>query len=92
LLNKLERFSKLLQIFLSFLQDKGTNKRPSTHISDNYESILFCIGATYEMRKILYKIRLFNDKLIMHYRVFISKQIMRGESKTAERQKERERV
>jgi hypothetical protein len=43
------------------------------------------------MRTVLYEICLFNDKLIMHYRVFISKQIMRGESKIAERQKERER-
>ncbi len=41
------------------------------------------------MRTVLYKIRLINDSVIMHDRVFISKQIMRGESKTAERQKER---
>jgi hypothetical protein len=43
------------------------------------------------MRKVLYEIRLFNDKVEVHNRVFISKQLMRGESKTAERQKERER-
>jgi hypothetical protein len=52
----------------------------------------FCIGATYEMRTVLYKIRLFNDELVMQDRVFISKHFMRGESKTAERQKERECV
>ena len=92
LLNKLERFSKLLQIFLSFLQGKGTNKHNCTQISDNCESILFRIGTTFEMRTVLYKICSFNDKLIMHYRVFISKQIMWGEGKTAERQKERESV
>jgi hypothetical protein len=43
------------------------------------------------MRTVLYEIRLLNDRVIMHNRVFISKQIMQGESKTAERQKERER-
>jgi hypothetical protein len=53
---------------------------------------IFCKGATFEMRTALYEIRLFNDKLVMNDRVFISKQILRGESKTAERQKERERV
>ncbi len=42
------------------------------------------------MRTVLYKICLFNDKLEMHDRVFISKQCKRGESKTAKRQKERE--
>jgi hypothetical protein len=42
------------------------------------------------MRTVIYNIRLFNDKVIMRDRVFISKQIMWGESKTAERQKERE--
>ncbi len=44
------------------------------------------------MRTVLYEIHLFNDKLIIHDRVFISKQIMQGENKTAERQKERECV
>ncbi len=43
------------------------------------------------MRTVLYEIRLLNDRVIMHDRVFISKQIMRGESKTLERQKEGER-
>jgi hypothetical protein len=42
------------------------------------------------MRTVLYEIRLFNDKVEVHDRVFISKQIMRGESKAAERQKKRE--
>ncbi len=42
------------------------------------------------MRTVLYEIRLFNDKVEVHNRVFISKQLMQGESKTAERQKERE--
>ncbi len=44
------------------------------------------------MRTVLCEIHLFNDLVEMHDRVFISKQIMRGESKTAERQKERESV
>jgi hypothetical protein len=44
----------------------------------------------FEMRTVLYEIHLFNDKVIMPDRVFISKQMMRGESKTAGRQKERE--
>ncbi len=44
------------------------------------------------MRTVIYEIHLFYDKLIMHGRVFISKQIMRGETKTAERQKKRESV
>jgi hypothetical protein len=43
------------------------------------------------MRTALCKIRLFN-KMVMHDRVFISKQIMWGESKTTEGQKERESV
>ncbi len=42
------------------------------------------------MRTALCEIHLFNDELVMHDRVFISKLIMRGESKTAERQKESE--
>jgi hypothetical protein len=42
------------------------------------------------MKTVLYEIHLFNDYLVMHDRVLISKQIMRGESKTAERQKERD--
>jgi hypothetical protein len=49
----------------------------------------FRIGATYDMRTVLYEIRLFNDELVMQDRVFISKHFMRGESKTAEGQKER---
>jgi hypothetical protein len=44
------------------------------------------------MRTVLCEIHLFNDKVEVHDRVFISKQIMQGESKTAERQKERESV
>jgi hypothetical protein len=44
------------------------------------------------MRTVLYEICLFNDKLVMHNRIFISKQIMWGESKITERQKERESV
>jgi hypothetical protein len=42
------------------------------------------------MRTALGEIRLFNDKSIMHNRVFISKQNMRGKSKTGKRMKERE--
>ncbi len=52
----------------------------------------FRIGATYEMRTALYEINLFNDELVMQDRVFISKHFMQGESKTAERRKERECV
>ncbi len=37
----------------------------------------FCIGATFELRTVLYEICLFNYKVIMHDRVLISKQIMR---------------
>jgi hypothetical protein len=48
------------------------------------------MGATFEMRIALCEISLFNDELVMHHRVFISKHIMKGESKTAERQKEKE--
>ena len=42
------------------------------------------------MRAVLYGIHLLIDKLEIHKRVFISKQFVWGESKTAERQKERE--
>jgi hypothetical protein len=42
------------------------------------------------MRTALGEIRLFNDKSIMHNRVFISKQNMCRKSKIAERMKERE--
>ncbi len=53
----------------------------------------FRIGATFEMRTVLYKIRLFNDKVKVHSRVFISKQII-GEraSKCRDRKRERESV
>jgi hypothetical protein len=44
------------------------------------------------MRTVLYEINLFNDKVEMHDRVLISKQIVPGESKTGERQKARECV
>ncbi len=40
------------------------------------------------MRAVLYEIHLFNDNAEVHGRVFISKQLMWGESKTAERQRE----
>ena len=43
------------------------------------------------MRTVLYGIRLLIDKLETHDKVFISTQFVRGESKTAERQKEKVR-
>jgi hypothetical protein len=49
----------------------------------------FHVGATFEMRTTLCKIHLLNDNEIMYDRIFISNQKMRGESKTAGRQKER---
>jgi hypothetical protein len=53
----------------------------------------FCIGATFEMRTVLYEIHLFNDKLVMHDRVFISKQIMRERARQRrDRKRERESV
>jgi hypothetical protein len=47
--------------------------------------VFFHVGATFEMRTVLYRIRLLIAKVEMHDRVFISKQFMLGESKTAER-------
>ncbi len=44
------------------------------------------------MRTVLNEICLFNNKLEMHDTVFISKQFKWEESKTAERQRERESV
>jgi hypothetical protein len=44
------------------------------------------------MTSTLYEICLLNDNQIMHDRVEIPNQKMRGESRTAERQKERESV
>jgi hypothetical protein len=37
----------------------------------------FHVDATFEMRTVLYEIRLFNDKLEMHDRVFISNKLCR---------------
>ena len=48
----------------------------------------FRVGATFEVRTVLYKICLFNDKMIMHDRVYIQNQKLRGDNITAERQKE----
>jgi hypothetical protein len=53
--------------------------------------MFFRVGATFEMRTVLYKISLFNDQVEVHDWVFISKKIMQGESKTRERDRERER-
>jgi hypothetical protein len=50
----------------------------------------FHIGATFEMRTVLYEIRLFNDKVKVHSRVFISKQII-GERARQWRDRKRER-
>ncbi len=44
------------------------------------------------MRAVWYGIHLLIDMVEIHDRFFIPKQFMWGESKTAERQKERERV
>ncbi len=52
--------------------------------------LLFCEGATFEMRTVLYGICLLSDKVKTHDRVFISNNFCREESKTAERQKDRE--
>ncbi len=52
----------------------------------------FRVGATFEMRTVLYGIRLLIDKVEIHDKVFTSKHLMQGERKTEERQKERERV
>jgi hypothetical protein len=56
---------------------------------------LFCVGAIFEMRTVLYGIclgiRLLIDGVKTHNRVFITNNFCREESKTAERQKERER-
>jgi hypothetical protein len=51
----------------------------------------FCIGAYFEMRTVLDEIRLFNDMVKVHNRVFISKQII-GERARQWRDKKRERV
>jgi hypothetical protein len=58
----------------------------------NDDSSIFRIGVTFEMRTALWEFHLFNYKLVMHDKVFISKNNMQGESKTVERQKERESV
>ncbi len=50
----------------------------------------FRVGATFEMRTALYGILLLIVRLKIHNWVFISRQFVQGESKTAERQKERE--
>ncbi len=54
--------------------------------------MLFCVGATFEMRTVFYGIHLLIDNLEMVDRVFISNIGSREESKIAERQRDRERV
>ncbi len=51
---------------------------------------LFCVGATFEMRTVLYRICLLIDNMIMHDKVYIQNQMVWGESKIAERQRKRE--
>jgi hypothetical protein len=53
--------------------------------------VKFRVGATFEMRTVLYGIRLLIDKVETHDRVFISNNFCGEEGKTAERQRERER-
>ncbi len=50
----------------------------------------FHVGATFEMRTVLYGIHLLIDKVEIHDKVFTSKHLMQGKRKTEERQKERE--
>jgi hypothetical protein len=52
----------------------------------------FRVGATFEIRTVLYRIRLLIDKLEMIDRVFISNFENRGVSKIAQRERERESV
>ncbi len=51
----------------------------------------FCAGATFEMKTVLYGIRLLIDNMMMHDKVYIWKQMAWGESKIAETEKERGR-
>ncbi len=52
--------------------------------------LLFCVGATFEMRTVLYRIRLLTDNMIMHDKVYIQNQMAWGKSKIAERHRKRE--
>ncbi len=52
--------------------------------------INFCVGATFEMRTVLYRIRLLIYNLIMNDKVYIQNQTEWGECKTAERHRKRE--
>jgi hypothetical protein len=52
--------------------------------------LLFCVGATFEMRTVLYGIGLLIDNMIMHDRVYIQTQTVWGESRIVERQRKRE--
>ncbi len=51
----------------------------------------FHIGGTFEMRTAPYEIHLFNDKLVMHDRVFIYKKLCGREQDSEETERERER-
>ncbi len=55
-------------------------------------ALYFCLGATFEMRTVLYRICLLIDKVKTYDRVFISNNFCGEGSKTAERQKEKEKV
>jgi hypothetical protein len=51
---------------------------------------MFRVGATFEMRTVLYIICLLIDNMIMYGKVYIRNQAVWGESKIAERQRKRE--
>jgi len=64
-------------IKLLFFITDAVDKKPGVFVHDEpFLSCLsktrslslkwFCIGATFEMRTVLYEIHLFNDKVIMH--------------------------
>jgi hypothetical protein len=48
---------------------------------------MFCVGATFEMRTVLYRIHYLIDNMIMYGKVYIRNQAVWGESKIAERQR-----
>ena len=64
-----------------------------THIESKTLPIIsniFRVGATFEMRTVLYGIHLLIYSMIMHDKVYIHNQTEWGESKIAERQRKRE--
>jgi hypothetical protein len=51
----------------------------------------FRVGATFEMRTVLYGIQLLIDRVIMHDKVYIRNQMEWGKSRIEERQRKTER-